>query len=149
MASYGYNPIQGLQPNGNALLLDETPCKSGNIMHREGSGILTLRGSNNRCNPARYLIKYYANIAVQTGSPVGAISTALALSGEILESSRAIVTPAAVEEYFAVARELEIVVPSNCCVTITVKNASVAATPGATVPVIDMQNLHVEAYRTA
>lgn len=68
-------------------------------MHRAGAGIVTLRGLTNQCK-ARFRVAFGANIAIPTGGTVEAISAALAINGEPLTSATAIVTPAAVENYF-------------------------------------------------
>lgn len=67
------------------------------------------------------------NRAVPTGGTVGPISVALAVGGESLTSATAIVTPAAVENYFNVFVAAFIEVPRGCCVTVAVKNTSTQA----------------------
>ena len=107
----------------NLLLIDSIPCSRGYVIHRNGAGILTLRGIVSGCNQfARYQVAFNGNIAVPTGGTVAAIATALAIDGEPLISSRAIVTPAAVEQYFNVTNTAIITVPSGCCYTIAVEN---------------------------
>lgn len=98
------------------------PC----IVHREGSGIVTLRGLTQQCK-ARFKVSFGANIAVPTGGTVGAITTALAVNGEALNSATATVTPAAVENYFNVYISAIVEVPRGCCVTVAAKNTSVEA----------------------
>lgn len=107
----------------NLLLADSIPCNRGYVMHRNGSGILTLRGIVNGCGAfARYQVTFNGNIAVPTGGTVAAIATALAIDGEPLQSSRAIVTPAAVEQYANVTNTAIITVPKGCCYTVAVEN---------------------------
>jgi hypothetical protein len=65
-----------------------------------------------------------ANIAVPTGGTVGEISIALSIDGEELGASTAIVTPAAVEEFFNVSVAAYIPVERGCCVTVAVENTS-------------------------
>lgn len=55
------------------------------------------------------------------------ISIALAIAGEPLNSATAIVTPAAVGEYFNVFTAAFIDVPRGCCITIAVENTSTQA----------------------
>lgn len=109
---------------GQNVIFTETPVKSCNcnIMHRQGSGIVTLRGGQNQC--ARYKISFGGNIAVPTGQTVGAISLAIAVSGEPLSSATMVVTPAAVEQFFNVFGAVYITVPCDCCVTVAVENTS-------------------------
>lgn len=107
----------------NLLLADSIPCPRGYVVHREGSGILTLRGIVNGCNRfARYQATFNGNIAIPTDGTVAAIAAALALNGEPLQFSRAIVTPAAVEQYFNVTSTAIITVPKGCCYTLAVEN---------------------------
>jgi hypothetical protein len=105
----------------NLLLIDSIPCPKGYVVHRNGSGILTLRGITPNCF-ARYQVAFNGNIAVPTGGTAAAIAVALAIDGEPLQSSRAIVTPAAVEQYFNVTSTAIITVPKGCCYTIAVEN---------------------------
>lgn len=112
---------------GENLLLTETAVKGpACIVHREGAGIVTLRGLTNQCK-ARFKVSFGGNIAVPTGGTAGAISVALAIAGEPLNSATAIVTPAAVENYFNVFVAAFIEVPRGCCVTVAVKNTSTQA----------------------
>lgn len=123
---------------GQNVLFTETPvCGNCNIMHRQGSGVVSLRGSNNCCNPARYKVTFIGNIAVAEGGTVGPISVAIALSGEPLYSATATVTPAAIGDFFNVSAAAVISVPCNCCVTVAVENVSDPATP------IDVSNANI------
>lgn len=124
MAEYVTSATQTVADGQNVLFTETPVCGNCNIMHRDGSGVVTLRGSNSCCNSARYKVTFGGNIAVATGGTVGAISVALALNGEPLYSSTATVTPAAVGEFFNVFTAAIICVPCNCCVTIAVENTS-------------------------
>lgn len=107
----------------NLLLADSIPCNRGYVVHRNGSGILTLRGIVNGCGCfARYQVTFNGNIAVPEGGTAAAIAVALAIDGEPLQYSRAIVTPAAVEQYFNVTSTAIITVPKGCCYTVAVEN---------------------------
>lgn len=143
MAEYVYNPIQEVEMNQNVLLNDSIPCSKGYVVHRNGAGILTLRGIvNNSCSCfARYQVTFNGNIAVPTGETAGEISVALALDGEPLQTSRARVTPAADDEYFNVTSTAIITVPRGCCYTIAVENTSDQA--------INVQNANVVVSRIA
>lgn len=152
MAEFTYVEEQTIQPGANALLNTVIGCNRGYVIHRPGSGILTIRGIvNNPCARfARYRVEYSANIAVPEGGTAGEIQAAIALDGEVLQSSIAAATPAAVENYFNVCGFAIIDVPAGCCYSIAIENASVSATP-ATVPApaILMRNLNVEVTRLA
>lgn len=150
MAEYVYNPIQVVQPNQNVLLNGSIPCNKGYVYHREGSGILTLRGIvNNPCGCfARYQVTFNANIAIPEDGTVTPIAIALAIDGEPILTSRAIFTPAAVDEYGNVTSTAIITVPKGCCFTIAVENVSEAdgATPAQP---INVQNVNLTVARIA
>ena len=125
MAEYTNPTVQLVQPNGNVVLQSSIPCNRGYVIHRENSGIVTLRGITSGCNRfARYKVTFNGNIAIPTGGTVGPISLALAIGGEVVKTSRAIVTPAAVEDYFNVTCTAIIDVPSGCCANIAIENSS-------------------------
>lgn len=151
MAEYVYNPVQLVQPNQNVLLQSSIPCNRGYVYHRDGSGILTLRGIvNNACGCfARYQVTFNANIAVPTDGTVGPIAVALAIDGEPIQTSRAIVTPAAVDEYFNVTSTAIITVPRGCCFNIAVENASFGATAADPATAINVQNANMTVARIA
>ena len=124
----------------NLLLTDSIPCNRGYVVHRNGSGILTLRGctSGNSCF-ARYEVTFNGNLAIPTGGTVAAIAVALAIDGEALQSSRAIVTPAAVEQYFNVTSTAIITVPKGCCYTVALENVNA----GVGAEIVDEQTISI------
>ena len=151
MAEYVYNPVQLVEPNQNVLMQDSIPCNKGLVIHRNGSGILTLRGIvNNPCARfARYQVTFNGNIALPEGGTVGPIAVALAIGGEPIQTSKAIATPAAVDNYFNVTSTAIIDVPAGCCYTVTVENVSQPAIAGGTAPEINVQNVNVVVARLA
>lgn len=122
----------------NLLLADSIRCPNGYVVHRNGSGILTLRGITPNCF-ARYEVTFNGNIAVPTGGTVAAIAVALAIDGEALQSSRAIVTPAAVEQYFNVTSTAIITVPRGCCYTVALENVNA----GVGTEIVDEQTISI------
>lgn len=96
------------------------------IVHREGAGIVTLRGLTNQCR-ARFRVSFGANVAIPDGGTVEAITAALALSGEPLASATATVTPAATENYFNIFVSAFVDVPRGCCVSVAAENTSTQA----------------------
>lgn len=126
MAEYVYAQDQEVLANENVLLQDSIPCNRGYVIHRNGSGILTLRGIvNNPCARfARYFVEFNGNIALPEGGTPGEISLALAIDGEPLQTSKARVTPTAAEAFFNVTSVAFITVPAGCCLTISVENIS-------------------------
>lgn len=152
MAEYTYNEVQLVQPGASALLNTTIGCNKGYVIHRPGSGILTLRGIvNNPCSSfARYRVAFDGNIAIPTGGTAGEIQLALAIGGEVVPTSIAAATPAAVDQYWNVNGFAIIDVPKGCCYTVAVENASVSETP-ATAPAsaLNLRNLNVEVTRVA
>lgn len=151
MAEYVYNPVQVVQANQNVLLQSSIPCNKGYVYHREGSGLLTLKGVvNNNCACfARYKVTFNGNIAVPTDGTVGEIGIALSIGGEPIQTSKALVTPAAVEQYFNVTSTALITVPRGCCLTVSVENVSQGATAADTPTAINVQNANLVVERVA
>ena len=151
MAEFTYNPIQLVQPGQNVLLNTSIGCPKGYVLHRNESGIVILRGIVN--NPtscfARYQVTFNGNIAVPEDGTVGAISIALALDGEPIQTSKAIVTPAAEDEYFNVTSTAIITVPKGCCFTVAVENTSEGATAADAATAINVQNANMVVSRIA
>lgn len=143
MAEYTYNPIQSVPAGAAVILNDNIPCTKGYVYHRNESGLVILRGIvNNPCGTfARYQVTFNGNIAVPEGGTAEAISLALAVDGEAIPTSSAIVTPAAVNEYFNVTSTAIITVPKGCCFATTVQNTSTQA--------IDVQNANLVVTRIA
>lgn len=158
MAEYVYNPVQRVQPNQNVLLQSSIPCNRGYVYHRDGSGILTLKGivNNPSCCFARYQVTFNGNIAIPSDGTAGPIAIALAINGEPIQTSRAIVTPADVaadppttENFFNVTSTAIINVPRGCCLTVSVENDSEGATAADPAPAILVQNANLVVDRIA
>lgn len=152
MAEFIYNEVQLVQPGASAILNDAIPCNRGYVVHRKGSGILTLRGIvNNPCARfARYRVSFDGNIAVPTGSTAGEIQLALAIGGEVVPTSIATATPTVVDAYWNVSGFAIVDVPAGCCYTVAVENASVSETPATTpASALNVRNLNVEVSRMA
>lgn len=126
MAEYVANAVQTITPGQNVLFTeDEDPCRRGYVLHRAGSGIFTLRGIVNNPNAqyAKYKVSFGANIAIATGGTGGEpISLALAIDGEPIPTSQAIVTPAAIGDFWNIYESIYIIIPRGCCYTIAVQN---------------------------
>lgn len=152
MAEFIYNEVQQIASGQSALLNDAIPCTRGYVIHRPDSGILTLRGIvNNPCAKfARYKVAYDGNISIPTDAAPGEIQTALAIGGEIVQSSIAAVTPTVADAYWNVVGFAIIDVPAGCCYTVAVENATVSEDPATTPAIpINMRNLNVEVTRLA
>lgn len=149
MAEFAFNPVQLVEPNQNVILDTVIPCNKGYVFHRDQSGIVILRGIVNCPNAcfARYQVTFNANIAIPEDGTVAPISVALAIDGEPVQTSRAIVTPAAADEYFNVTSTAIITVPRGCCFTVAVENTS--ALVDGIAPEINVQNANLTVARIA
>lgn len=151
MAEFAFNPVQIVENGQNVILDTVIPCNKGYVFHRDQSGIVILRGIvNNACGCfARYQATFNGNIALPEGETVGAISVSLAIDGEPIQTSKAIVTPAAVDEYFNVTSTAIITVPKGCCFSVAVENTSSPAAVGGVAPSINVQNANLTVSRIA
>ena len=141
-AEYSYVPVQTVAEDANILFFDGArACKKGFVTHRDSSGVFRLKGARNACKTI-YRVHFNANIAVATGGTVGAISVSLQEDGETLGNATAIVTPAAIGDFFNVSLSTFIVIPCDCCVTISVENTSDGTA-------IDVQNANIIIDRVA
>ena len=106
MAEFVYNEVQLVQPSASAVLSDAIGCNKGYVLHRPGSGLLTVRGivNNPCCRFARYRVMYDGNIAIPTDA-----------------------TPADVDQYWNVSGFAIIDIPVGCCYAVSVVNASALA----------------------
>ena len=156
MAEFTKNEVQSVLPNQVVNLNTNIGCNKGNVYHRTGSGIVTLRGNTNNCF-ARYQVTFNGNIALPSTATVGPISVALALDGEPLLTSRAIVTPSAVaaeepptqNNFFNVTSTAIVTIPKGCCFNVSVENTSEGATATAVAPQILVQNANLTVTRIA
>lgn len=134
------NALQTVEVNQNVLFTDTVVCGNCSMNHRDGSGLVSIKGNTNQCR-ARYRVSFGGNIAIPTGGTVEAISLAIAIEGEAVPSTTMIVTPAAVEEFFNVFSAIFLDVPRECCMTVSVRNVSTQA--------IEVQNANLIIERVA
>ena len=144
-AEFTANAVQTVSAGSNVIFTDTAiACTRGYVIHREGSGIIPLRGIVNcptNCF-ARYEVSFGANIAVPTGGVVtDPISIAIAIDGEPLPTSSFEVNPAVVEEFWGTYVSANITIPRGCCYVISVENTS-------TQP-IEVRNANIKINRTA
>lgn len=134
------NALQTVAPNSN-VLFTETPVRGNcSLLHREGSGLVTLRGITDQCR-ARFRVSFGANVAIPTGGTVAPISLAIAINGEPVGPATVISTPAAAGEFNNVFTSIFLNVPSGCCYTVSVQNISADD--------IDVQNANLIVERVA
>lgn len=154
MVEFGYIQTQTLQPGAAAILENIRPCtkRPQRVMHNNMTPNIVLRGivANPCCANAQYNVRYSGNIAVTDGGTAGEIQLALSADGYTLPLTIAAATPAAAGDFWHVSGDATIDVAGGCCMTVTVVNASVSATPATTpAPTIDVRNLNVEVTRLA
>ena len=93
------------------------PCNTGNVVPIV-EGILNLKG-NTPNKFARYEVTLQGNVQIPTGGEVTPIALGVALNGAVIPESVAIVTPAAVEDYWHINTTVTITVPCGCCLTVS------------------------------
>lgn len=148
-----WNDIQEVALYSPILFRTSIPCNKGFVYHEDETGNFILKGAsqNNPCNSyAHYQVTFNGNIAIPDGGDVVPIAIALTINGEPRYVSRAIFTPAAVDEYGNVTSTAIIKVPRCCCFSLGVE--AVPATTDATVtpaPVIEVQNANLTIARIA
>lgn len=119
--------------NAPIIFTASIPCTKGYVYHEDETGIFILRGITcNQCF-ATYQVTYNGNIAVPAEGDITPIAVAITVNGEPRITSRAIYTPAAVDEYGNVTSTCIIKVPKGCCFTISVEYVT-GVTDGVTIP---------------
>ncbi len=134
------NALQVVGTNQNVLFTETSVCGNCSIIHREGSGLVTVRGITNQCR-ARYKVTFGGNIAIPATGAVAPISLAISINGEPVATTTMIATPAAVSQFWNVFSAIYIDVPAGCCSQISVKNISNQS--------IDVQNANLIVDRVA
>ena len=149
MAEYLANAVQAVALNQPALFTASIPCTKGYVYHEDETGIFILRGITTGCF-ARYQITFNGNISIPEGGDVTPIAMALTVNGEPRVTSRAIYTPAAVDEYGNITSTAIITVPKGCCFTLSLRYVSAEDDPATTpTPVINLQNANLVINRVA
>ena len=150
MAEYLANALQNVALNAPIIFTASIPCNRGYVYHEDETGIFILRGCTNNCF-ARYQVTFNGNIAVPEGGELTPIAVAISVNGEERQTSRAIFTPQAVDEYGNVTSTAIITVPKGCCFNIAVRSVD-ATTNDPTVeptPLIEVQNANLVINRIA
>ena len=149
-----YNPMQEVALNAPILFDTSMPCSRGNVYHESNTGNFILKGASsntNNCNCfAQYQVTFNGNIAIPEGGTATPIAVALAVNGEPRLTSRAIYTPAAIEEFGNVTSTAIIKVPRCCCFSLSVDAVPATTDPTVTpAPVIEVQNANLTITRIA
>lgn len=75
------NALQTVESNQNILFTETAVNGNCSIIHREGSGLVSMRGLTSQ-NRARFRVSFGGNIAVPANETAGPISLAIAVNGE-------------------------------------------------------------------
>lgn len=134
------NALQTVEANQNILFTDTAIAGSCSIIHRSGSGLITLRGITNQCR-ARFRVTFGGNVSLPAGGTLGPVSLAIAVNGEPVAPTTMISTPAALEEFNNVFSSIFLDVPAGCCSQVSVKNTTNQS--------IDVQNANLIVERVA
>lgn len=122
MAKFTAIALQEVASGQNVQFTDDAISGGAGIIHRQGAGLVTLRGLTNQ-RRARYRVSFTGNVQIPEGGAVAPISIALSINGEPLTGTQAIVTPAAAEQLWQVVLLGHIDVPRGCCLSVAVRNA--------------------------
>jgi hypothetical protein len=147
-----FNDIQEVSLYSPVLFRASIPCTKGYVYHEDETGNFILRGIvPNQCNCfAHYQVTFNGNIALPEGADVVPIAIALTVNGEPRLTSRAIFTPAAVDEYGNVTSTAIIKVPRGCCFSLGVEAVPATTDPTVTpAPIIEVQNANLTIARIA
>lgn len=150
MAEYLANAVQNVALDNPVIFSASIPCNRGYVYHEDETGIFILRGITPNCF-ARYQVTYNGNIAIPTGGAVTPIALAITVNGEPRLTSKAIFTPAAVDEYGNVTSTAIITVPKGCCFSVGVRYVDATTEDPATTPtpLIEVANSNLTINRIA
>ena len=134
MAEWSANAVQTVNP-GEAVIFTDNPVPpvTNLVRHRDDSGAFLLSGVSmrpyvgcpcKRPNSTTYRVSFSANIAIPTGQTVGEIGIATQIDGATIPTSSAVVTPAAVEDFFNVGSDVDAQIWLGCCESVSVINNS-------------------------
>lgn len=149
-AEYLANAEQLVTLNSPINFTASIPCRRGFIYHEDETGIFILRGITDQCF-ATYQVTFNGNIALpEEAEDVVPIAIAITVNGEPRPTSRAIFTPAAVDEFGNVTSTAIIRVPKGCCFSLSVEAVPATTDPTVTpAPVINVQNANLVINRIA
>lgn len=140
-AEYLAVSAQEVALNAPIIFTASIPCTKGYVYHEDETGIFILRGITNGQCFATYQVTYNGNIAVPTDGDLTPIAVAITVNGEPRITSRAVFTPAAVDEYGNVTSTAIIKVPKGCCFSVSVEYVT-GVTDGVTVPTANINVLN-------
>ena len=149
-AEYLANAVQLVSLNAPVIFTASIPCTKGYVYHEDETGIFILRGITSSQCFATYRVTYNGNVAIPAGGAVGPVALALTVNGEPRLTSRAIYTPAAVDEYGNLTSTAIIKVPRGCCFSLSVEYVQATDDPAvAPTPIVEVQNSNLVVDRIA
>lgn len=150
-AEYLANAVQEVALNAPIIFTASIPCRKGFIYHEDETGVFILRGITNGQCFATYQVTFNGNVALpEEATEVVPIAVAITVQGEPRLTSRAIFTPAAVDEYGNLTSTAIIKVPRGCCFSVAVEHIAATADPTVTpAPIIEVQNANLVIDRIA
>lgn len=149
-AEYLANAEQSVALNAPIVFTASIPCTKGYVYHEDETGIFILRGITCGQCFATYRVTFNGNASLPAGATVTPIALAIAVNGEERPTSKAIFTPAAVEEYGNLTSTTIIKVPRGCCFSLSVDAVPADADPTVTpAPVVVVQNANLVIDRIA
>lgn len=149
-AEYLANAVQEVALNAPILFNASIPCTRGWVYHEDETGVFILRGVTNGQCFATYQVTFNGNIAIPEDGDVVPIAVAITVNGEPRLTSRAIFTPAEVDEYGNVTSTAIIKVPRGCCFSVSVDAVPATTDPTVTpAPIIEVQNANLVINRIA
>ena len=153
MAEYLANAQQTIGLNQPVLFRASIPCNKGFIYHEDETGIFILRGivNNPSCCFARYQVTFNGNISIPEGGEVTPIAVSISVQGEERPTSRAVFTPAAVDELGNVTSTAIITIPKGCCFSVSIRyvDATTADPTTEPTPTINVENANLVITRIA
>ena len=150
MAEYLANAVQSVALNSPIIFSASIPCNRGYIYHEDETGVFILRGITNGQCFATYQVTFNGNISIPEEGEVTPIAVAITVNGEPRVTSRAIYTPAEVDEYGNVTSTAIIKVPRGCCFSLSVEYVQATDDPTtAPTPLINVQNANLVFARIA
>jgi hypothetical protein len=124
MAEYTANTVQTVNSNQNVIFTDAVICGNKSIVHRDDSGIISLRGITSCQCRARFRIYFNGNIAIPSTGTVAPISLAIAINGEPVASAVMTSTSSATATFNNVSSSIFVDVPAGCCTPISIINTT-------------------------
>lgn len=115
------NAIQTVTPGSNVLFTETAVGGGPSIFHREGSGLVTLRGITNQSR-ARFRVTFGGNVATPPDLQATDLIMAIAINGEGVATTNMMAPSFAAGRYFNIFSSIFLDIPAGCCSQISVKN---------------------------